>query len=89
MKTKDRGRIDLNHRWPAIREAWLSCYHARSVRPGVSVSHGVGAEDEWCAEAYMETDYSKLSEADFDAAIRRYAVFRLIHPDEQESEDEP
>jgi hypothetical protein len=34
--------------------------------------------DEWCAEAYMETDYSKLTEADFELVVKNYAAFRLF-----------
>lgn len=30
---------------------------------------------EWCAEAYMETDYSTLSEVDFVEKLRDYAAF--------------
>ena len=38
----------------------------------------VTADDEWCAEAYMETDYSKVSREDFERVVRNYAVFRLL-----------
>jgi type I restriction enzyme M protein len=90
VKTKDRGRIDLNHRWNAIRQDWISAYHGRTVRPGLSVARVVGPGDEWCAEAYLETDYGKLTEADFNAALRRYAIFRLLYAqnEEQDSTDE-
>jgi hypothetical protein len=32
-------------------------------------------EDEWCAEAYMETDYSTLCDEDFIRKMRDYAAF--------------
>ena len=32
----------------------------------------VNYEDEWLAEAYMETDYSKLTAIDFARTIRDY-----------------
>jgi hypothetical protein len=38
----------------------------------------VRAEDEWCAEAYMETDYSALTQAGFEETVRKYAMFRLL-----------
>ena len=36
------------------------------------------AKDEWCAEAYMETDYSSITQNDFEAVVRDYAMFRLL-----------
>jgi type I restriction enzyme M protein len=37
----------------------------------------VTAQDEWCAEAYMETDYSMLTKADFEKTVRDYAIYKL------------
>lgn len=87
VKTKDRGRIDLNHRWPGIREKWLNAYHNRTVEPGFSVTHLVSATDEWCAEAYMETDYSALTSRDFEETLRKYAIFRLLYGELQDEDD--
>ena len=58
VKTKNRGRIDLYGRWPTIRDRWVATFRNREVRAGESVLQLVTADDEWCAEAYMETDYS-------------------------------
>ncbi|EIE0063899.1 hypothetical protein OS288_004841 [Salmonella enterica] len=38
----------------------------------------VTASDEWCAEAYMETDYSTLTKADFELVVKNYAIFALL-----------
>ena len=38
----------------------------------------VTASDEWCVEAYMETDYSKLKQEDFEKVVRDYAIYRLL-----------
>ena len=38
----------------------------------------VKAEDEWCAEAYMETDYSALTKTNFELVVKNYAIFRLL-----------
>ncbi|MEU8413903.1 N-6 DNA methylase [Amycolatopsis japonica] len=81
VKTKDKGRIDLNHRWSNIRDEWLEAYFSRRVEPGLSVARKVSHEDEWCAEAYMETDYSQLSRTDFEETLRKYAIFRLLYAD--------
>jgi type I restriction enzyme M protein len=39
----------------------------------------VSSADEWCAEAYMETDYSTLSSADFEREIKKYLVFKIMN----------
>ena len=45
--------------------------------PGLSVLKKVSAGDEWLAEAYMETDYSKLKESDFVQTIRDFIAFKV------------
>lgn len=77
-KTKHRGRVDLYSRWPAIREHWVDTFRNRKVIPGLSIMQRVAAKDEWCAEAYMETDYSTLTQKDFEETVRNYAIFRLL-----------
>ena len=77
IKTKHRGRVDPAGQWPKIRNQWVEMFRNREAHPGLSVMQQVSADDEWCAEAYMETDYSKLAKEEFDHAIRKYAVFKL------------
>lgn len=76
--TKHRGRIDVKKAWPERMKTWLHAYRSREVVNGMSVIHEVGPEDEWCAEAYMETDYSTITQSTFEEAVRNYAVFRLL-----------
>nr|WP_281171098.1 N-6 DNA methylase [Alicyclobacillus contaminans] len=78
VKTKHKGRIDLYGFWPTIRDHWVEQFRNREVRPGESVTAYVTHEDEWCAEAYMETDYSKLTKADFEDTVKKYAMFKLL-----------
>jgi len=75
IKTKRSGRVDRDGRWPAIREQWLSAYHRREELPGHSVIAHLTADDEWVAEAHMETDYSSLSQKDFAEVVREYALY--------------
>lgn len=79
MKTKNKGRIDLNDAWDGIRDRWISSYRNREVHAGESVLQKVTANDEWCAEAYMETDYSKITQADFIDVVKNYAAFRMSY----------
>ena len=77
--TKHRGRVDLNGLWPEIKERWLFAYRNREVVDGQSVTAEVGPDDEWCAEAYMETDYSTLTESDFEDEIKKYVAYRILN----------
>lgn len=78
VKTKHKGRIDQNDTWPSIRDRWIEMYRNREVHAGESVMKMVGPADEWCAEAYIETDYSKLTQSDFEKVVQSYAIFRLL-----------
>jgi type I restriction-modification system DNA methylase subunit len=76
-KRKHLGRIDARNRYAAIKERWLSAYRNFEDTPGLSVRKEVAYNDEWCAEAYMETDYSTLCDNDFIKKMRDYAAFKL------------
>ncbi|EDQ2394143.1 N-6 DNA methylase [Salmonella enterica subsp. enterica] len=78
VKTKHKGRIDLNGRWEGIRDRWVTMYRNREVHTGESVMQKVGAGDEWCAEAYIETDYSTLTQEAFEKEVKKYALFSLM-----------
>ena len=41
----------------------------------MSAVRKVTADDEWLCEAYMETDYSKLAQADFDQTVKNYLAY--------------
>lgn len=79
IKTKHLGRIDLNHNWHSIRDRWIEQFYNREEHIGECIKRKVGADDEWCAEAYLETDYSTLTSADFEAELKRYLAFRLLN----------
>jgi type I restriction-modification system DNA methylase subunit len=79
-KTKNIGRVNKGQ-WDALKDEWLSSYHNRESTTGLSVVKAVSSSDEWCAEAYMETDYSKIDQADFEKVVRDYAVYRLLNSD--------
>jgi type I restriction enzyme M protein len=75
-KTKHMGRVDTGE-WATIKNQWLSAYVNKEKHNGLSVLKAVTAKDEWCAEAYMETNYSKLTKADFEKTVRAYAIHKL------------
>jgi type I restriction-modification system DNA methylase subunit len=78
ITTKHRGRIAAPGRWDTIKKTWLDAYRSREVIKGLSVMNEVKADDEWCPEAYMETDYSTLTQAHFEKVVQNYAVYRLV-----------
>ena len=78
-KRKNLGRIDARNRYSDIKKRWLSVYLNNDEVPGLSVKKEVKAEDEWCAEAYMETDYSNLRKEDFERKIKEYIAFKFLN----------
>ena len=80
VKTKHKGRLDFNDRWSDIRDRWVELYRNREVHPGESVMQLVTHLDEWCAEAYMDTDYSAVPATDMAKVVKDYAAFRLQSP---------
>lgn len=87
LKVKNLGRVDRSGAWPAIRDHWIESWRNREVYPGESVMAKVGADDEWVAEAYMETDYSTLTQEDFEKVLLDYALFTLGHGESMEDEE--
>lgn len=87
IKTKNLGRVDSNHTWKQICDHWTTSFRNREIHAGESVMQQVTAEDEWCAEAYMETDYTKLTKCDFEQAVKNYAVFKLSTTSSSSSEN--
>lgn len=77
-KRKHLGRIDARNKYTNIRKRWLSAYINNEEIPGLSVRKEVGVDDEWCAEAYMETDYSTLSLIDFEKKLKEYVAFKFL-----------
>ena len=81
VKRKNLGRVERidpktgEGAWKAIHDKWLSLYQSGTAEVGLSAVQNVSYEDEWCAEAYMETDYSTLSEKDFIQKLVDYSAF--------------
>lgn len=76
-KRKGVGRVDIKNKWEEIEKEWLSLYEHRETKIGKSITKRVSAADEWCAEAYMETDYTNLCEDNFINTLRDYAAFLI------------
>lgn len=79
VKRKVQGRIDAYGKWTKIKQEWLTYYLNRKSKPGFSINTCVTAEDEWCAEAYMETDYSKLSKDHFLKTLKSFVFINELY----------
>jgi type I restriction-modification system DNA methylase subunit len=79
VKRKNKGRIDALGEWEGIKEKWVSYFINRKAEAGFSVSKIITADMEWLAEAYMDTDYSKLSDEIFENAIMDFTSFLLTN----------
>lgn len=86
VKKKNLGRVEREpDAWKKIEEKWLELYYSRKTEIGLSVTKKVTAEDEWLAEAYMETDYSLLSEKDFQHTLNDYLSYQIKIGEKYES----
>lgn len=80
-KKKNLGRveqIDANtgkSKWVEIEKEWIELYRNRKAVDGLSATHKVSGDDEWLCEAYMKTDYTKLTERDFQQTINDYLAY--------------
>lgn len=79
-KKKNLGRIeqfDENNasKWKAVEDKWLRLFRNKTVEAGMSAMQEVTHNDEWLVEAFMETDYSKLTVDDFRTTLNNYLAY--------------
>ncbi|WP_075877876.1 HsdM family class I SAM-dependent methyltransferase [Merdibacter massiliensis] len=79
-KKKNLGRIEQfdennNSIWKTIEEEWLYLFNNKKAIDGKSATAVVDGKSEWLCEAYMKTDYSKLTEKDFQQTINDYLSY--------------
>lgn len=80
-KKKNLGRVEQidfktgKSKWAEIELEWIELYRNRRAVDGLSATHKVSGADEWLCEAYMKTDYTKLTEQDFQQTINDYLAY--------------
>lgn len=80
-KKKNLGRVEQidsktgKSKWAEIEREWIELYRNRRAVDGLSATHKVIGADEWLCEAYMKTDYTKLTEQDFQQTINDYLAY--------------
>jgi len=81
IKAKNEGRIDKNGSWKNIKKEWLKMYKNLNIIPSKSVKHKIEWNSEWCAEEYIDTDYSELDESNFKKIILDYISHCIFKED--------
>jgi type I restriction-modification system DNA methylase subunit len=76
---KTQGRADYNNKWTEMKTKWVNAFRNRKEITGFSIMKEVKADNEWCIEAYMETDYSKLTKNDFELVLKKFISYQLIN----------
>lgn len=89
-KKKNLGRVEQfdsegNSKWRTIEENWLKLFRNRKVVDGLSATAAVTFSDEWLCEAYMKTDYTKLTQDHFQNVINNYLSYLIKNGDVYES----
>jgi hypothetical protein len=80
-KKKNLGRVEQinpetgNSRWVEIEKKWIDLYINRTEEDGLSAIQKVSYDDEWLCEAYMKTDYSTLTDEDFQQTRNNYLAY--------------
>jgi type I restriction-modification system DNA methylase subunit len=75
VKRKKLGRVDYYGKWKEIEEQWLKLYRNSDIVDGLSARACVKHNDEWLCEAYMKTDYGKLTQDDFQKTVNDYLAY--------------
>lgn len=93
-KKKNLGRVEKTDPvsgeglWKGIERIWLDTYRKRKVITGLSSIKKVTYKDEWLCEAYMKTDYSKLTPEDFEKSVRNFVAYSISSKSEIYDEEE-
>lgn len=77
VKRKKLGRIDAYNKWNGIKTEWLRLYREKEVVDGLTAKACVNDKMEWLCEAYMKTDYTKLSQDDFQSTLNDYLAYLI------------
>lgn len=90
IKKKNLGRVEQfdgkgNSKWKAIENEWLDLYERKASEDGKSAVQKIDGDAEWLCEAYMKTDYTKLTSDDFQRTLNNYLAYLVKEGDVYES----
>ncbi len=75
FEKRRKGRIDIDNKWTDIKCRWLTAFINRRDEPNLSINIEVSASDEWCPEAYLITDFTKLEKSNFIANLKEHCIY--------------
>lgn len=70
----DKGNFTIS-KWKQIENEWLDLFERKAVVDGKSAVERVNSDDEWLCEAYMKTDYTKLTQDAFQRTLNNYLSY--------------
>lgn len=70
----EKGNFTIS-KWKEIEAEWLDLFERKAIVDGKSAVEKVNANDEWLCEAYMKTDYTKLTAEDFQRTLNNYLSY--------------
>lgn len=72
------GRKDFGE-WSSIRAEWIDQIDGTAkTNPYVWLKKKISPKDEALSEAYIETDYTQLTDGDFERTLKKYALFKYM-----------
>ena len=77
---KTHGRMDTG-KWSVLESEMLDAITndpKKNANDYTLIVQKPGKEDEWTINQYSKTDYSQLSEKDFENQLKKYALFRYM-----------
>ena len=83
------GRVDTGE-WSSIKNKWITSFRSMNenklFNPNdkqniFSVKTNLKAEDEWCAEAYLKTDYNLIDKKEFEKSLKDYFLYKINRPE--------
>ena len=77
FKKRTSGRANYEHLWTKIKKEWIENFKNKDEIVGHSIKKSIKPEDEWCVEAFMETDYSILNDNFFRNLVLKYLSFMV------------
>lgn len=78
IKTKHLGRVDLYGKWPQIRDTWVDMFRNRDEISGVAIKQTLTPTDEWCAEAFMDTNYEAITPEILQKEVKKYLAYNMM-----------
>jgi len=79
------GRFDKNGNWLSVKNEWLRQLKGMAKEnKTIYLRRELNIGDEWLAEAYVKTDYSKLTEKAFENQLKKYALFQYMQQNDLE-----